>query len=223
MSNSKLEIFNGHPIINDGENTILIDTGSPATIHDDGIINFCSTAYICSKNYMGLTVAKVSEMLGKNISALLGTDILSNYKILFDYNNKVVTFHEQEVRFEGEDTPISNFMGIPVIALSIDGQELNFFLDTGAKLSYLPASITSKYSSIGTEEDFYPEIGKFDTECFEISTSIGNKKFIVKYGNLPALLQMSLMLGGTDGIIGFDFFNHFKALLDLKSNKLKYA
>ena len=223
MSNFNLELFNGHPIINDGENTILIDTGAPATIHAAGIINFCSTAYICSKNYMGLTIAQVSEMLGKNISALLGTDILSNYKILFDYNNKVVTFREQEVRLEGEDTPISNFMGIPVIALSIDGQELKFFLDTGAKLSYLPASITSKYSSIGTEGDFYPGVGKFDTECFEIPTSLGNKHFMVKYGNLPALLQMSLMLGGTDGIIGFDFFNHFKVLLDLKSNKLKYT
>jgi hypothetical protein len=34
---------------------------------------------------------------------------------------------------------------------------------------------------------------------------------------------MTLMLGGTDGIIGFDFFNNFKVVLDLKNNRLKYA
>lgn len=31
------------------------------------------------------------------------------------------------------------------------------------------------------------------------------------------------MLGGTDGIIGYDFFNNFKVVLDLKNNRLEYA
>jgi hypothetical protein len=97
------------------------------------------------------------------------------------------------------------------------------FLDTGAKLSYLSGSITSNYESIGTEEDFYPGVGKFETECFDISTSFGVNNFNVKFGNLPTLLQMTLMLGGADGIIGFDFFNNFKVVLDLKNNRLKYA
>jgi hypothetical protein len=30
-------------------------------------------------------------------------------------------------------------------------------------------------------------------------------------------------LGGTDGIIGFDFFNNFKVVIDLKNNRLKYT
>jgi hypothetical protein len=107
--------------------------------------------------------------------------------------------------------------------MTVDNQELKFFLDTGAKLSYLSDSLTSNYESIGTDEDFYPGVGKFQTECFEITTVFGNTEFVVKYGNLPTLLQMTLMLGGTDGIIGFDFFNNFKVVLDLKNNRLKYA
>jgi hypothetical protein len=61
------------------------------------------------------------------------------------------------------------------------------------------------------------------TECFEISTFFDYNNFIVKYGNLPPLLQMILMLGGTDGIIGFYFFNNFKVVIDLKNNRLKYT
>jgi hypothetical protein len=162
-------------------------------------------------------------MLGTEISTLLGADILSNYKILFDYMNVVVVFDKQEIPFEGIKTAISNFMGIPIIELSIEGKRLKFFLDTGAKLSYLSDSITSNYESIGTDEDFYPGVGKFETDCFEILTSFGDRNFIVKYGNLPTLLQMTLMLGGTDGIIGYDFFNNFKVVLDLKNNKLKFV
>lgn len=223
MKTFQIKLFKGHPIIKEGENIILIDTGAPSTIHSSDSLTFCSTNYICSTNYMGMTVSKISEMLGSEITTLLGADILSNYKTLFDYKNSVIEFNNQEIEFEGTEVEISNFMGIPVIEMSINNQKLKFFLDTGAKLSYLSNSITSNYVSIGTDEDFYPGVGKFETDCFEISTRFGNTDFIVKYGNLPPLLQMTLMLGGTNGIIGFDFFSNFKIALDLKNNKLKYA
>lgn len=223
MTQFQITLFKGHPIINDGENVILIDTGAPSTIHNSSNLTFCSDHYNCSINYMGLTVSKISEMLGTEITTLLGADVLSNFKILFDYKNGLVEFDKQEINFNGTEIDISNFMGIPIIELSIDNQNLKFFLDTGAKLSYLSDSITRNYESIGTDEDFYPGVGKFETECFEITTLFGGKNFLVKYGNLPPLLQMTLMLGGTDGIIGFDFFNNFKVLLDLKNNSLKYG
>jgi len=31
------------------------------------------------------------------------------------------------------------------------------------------------------------------------------------------------MVSGISGIIGYDFFNNFKIVLDLKNNKMKYA
>lgn len=222
MKQFQITLFKGHPIINDGENIILIDTGAPSTIHASNKLTFYSATYSCSTNYMGLTVSKISDMLGTEITTLLGADILSDYKILFDYKNEVVEFNKNEIQFEGTEIAISNFMGIPIIELYIENQKLKFFLDTGAKLSYLSDSITNNYKSIGTDEDFYPGVGKFETECFEISTNFADKNFLVKYGNLPPLLQMTLMLGGTDGIIGFDFFNNFKVVLDLKNNSLKY-
>lgn len=223
MKQFQIKLFKGHPIINDGENKILIDTGAPSTIHTSDTLNFYSQSFGCSTNYMGLTVSKISDMLGTEITTLLGADILSDFKILLDYQNLVIEFSKQEIDINGTQTDISNFMGIPIIKMNVANQELKFFLDTGAKLSYLTDSLTSNYESVGTDEDFYPGVGIFQTECFEIQTVFGDKEFIVKYGNLPSLLKMTLMLGGTDGIIGFDFFNNFKVVLDLKSNRLKYA
>ena len=60
----------------------------------------------------------------------------------------------------------------------------------------------SKKESIGTDEDFYFGIYKFETECFENSTSLGISSYFVKYGNLSTLLQQTLMLGGANGIRG---------------------
>lgn len=223
MKTFKINIFDGHPIIIDGENTILIDTGSPSTIHISNNLTFCSDNYYCSTNYMGMTVDKISKLLGTDITTLLGSDVLSNFKILFDYQNQVVEFSKEEINFDGSEIVISNFVDVPIIEMVIDNQKLKFFLDTGAKLSYLSKRLTSKYESIGTEEDFLPVVGNFQTECFEITTSLGGNDFVVKYGNLPPLLQMTLMLGKTDGIIGFDFFDNFSAVLDLSNNRLKYA
>jgi hypothetical protein len=219
----QIQLFNGHPIIDDGENRILIDTGAPSTIHASDSLNFCSEIFGCSSNYMGLTVSKISDMLGTEITTLLGADILSDFKIYLDYQNQITEFNKQEIDINGTQADISNFMGIPIIKMTVNNQELKFFLDTGAKLSYLSDSLTSNYESVGIDEDFYPGVGKFQTECFEIPTVFGENEFVVKYGNLPTLLQMTLMLGGTDGIIGFDFFNNFKVVLDLKNNRLKYA
>jgi hypothetical protein len=223
MKQFQLQILKGHPIIDDGDNRILIDTGAPSSIHASDRLNFCSESFGCSTSYIGLTVSKISDMLGTEITTLLGADILSEYKILLDYKNKAIGFSRQEIYIDGTQVDISNFMGIPIIKLTVDNQELKFFLDTGAKLSYLSDSLTINYESVGTDEDFYPGVGKFQTECFEIPTVFGDKEFVVKYGNLPTLLQMTLMLAETDGIIGFDFFNNFKVVLDLKKNRLTYA
>jgi hypothetical protein len=223
MKQFQIQLFKGHPIINDGVNRILIDTGAPSTIHSSDSLNFCSESFSCSTNYMGLTASKISDMLGTEITTLLGIDILSDYKIFLDYQNQVIEFSKQEIDIKGTQLEISNFMGIPIIKMTVDNKELKFFLDTGAKLSYLSDSLTNNYKSVGTDEDFYPGVGKFQTECFEIPTVFGDTEFVVKYGILPTLLQTTLMLGGTDGIIGFDFFNNFKVVLDLKNNRLKYA
>ena len=222
MKTFQLQIFKGHPIIQNGDNIILIDTGAPSTIHVSENLHFLSEDFSCTSNYMGLTASKLSEHLGMQVTTLLGTDVLSKYKILLDYRNLQVSFSKDDIPFEGTEIGISNFMGIPIIELEVNNQPLKFFLDTGAKLSYLSEDNTSGHSSVGIEEDFYPGVGQFETECYDIPTSLGSNDFLVRYGNLPFMLQMTLMLGGTDGIIGFDFFNNFKVMIDLKNESLSF-
>lgn len=148
MKSFKLTLFNGHPIIQDEDNIILIDTGAPSTIHKSNNLSFLSLNYECEINYMGLTVNRISEMLGMEITTLLGSDILKNYIISFDYKNEIVQFSEEDFTDDGNEISLSSFMGIPIIELDINNQNLKFFLDTGAKLSYLSNSLTSNYCSI---------------------------------------------------------------------------
>jgi hypothetical protein len=223
MKQFQLEIFKGHPIIIEGEHRILIDTGAPSTIHRSGEIQFCGDDYDCTVNYMGLKISNISELLGMEITTLLGADILSEYKILFDYANKAVTFSKENLNFVGKTLDITVFMGIPILQMSVNNQELKFFLDTGARLSFLSSDITRNYKCVGTEEDFYPGVGPFQTDSFEVPTIFDGQLHLFKFGNLPDLLQMTLMLGGTHGIVGYDFFSKHQVLLDIRNRKLTYA
>ena len=223
MKEFYLTLFEGHPIIKDGDNLILIDTGSPSTIHISNSLEFCSEIYPCSTNYMGLTTNKLSEMLGTEITTLLGADIISDYELMLDYKKKVCHFSKQNIMFEGQECEISSFMGIPVIELAIDNKILKLFLDTGAKLSYLPQNITKAFESVGIEEDFYPGVGKFKTDCYELPTRFEKNDFMVKYGNLPPMLESALKLSGVEGIIGYDFFNNFKVSLGKENKTMNYV
>ena len=223
MKQFQLEIFKGHPIIIEGEHRILIDTGAPSTIHQSSEIQFCGDDYDCAVNYMGLKISNISELLGMEITTLLGADILSEYKILFDYANKLVTFSKDDIDFVGKTIDITDFMRIPILQMSVNNQELKFFLDTGARLSFLSSDITRDYKCVGTEEDFYPGVGPFQTECFEVPTVFDGQLHLFKFGNLPDLLQMTLMLGETHGIVGFDFFSQYQVLLDIRNRKLTFA
>lgn len=223
MKSFQLVFSDRHPIIHDGNNILLIDTGAPTTIHSADKLNFCSVDFDCTTNYLGVTVSDISALLGTNITTLLGADILSEFTIVFDYKKNTVEFGNSSQGFNGKEIPLSNFMGVPIIEATVNQQKLKFFIDSGAKLSYLPESIANQYKSVGMEADYYPGIGKFETICYEIPTEIGSHELVVKYGILPPELQMGLMPAEIDGIIGYDFFKNFKLELQLKAGRLKYA
>jgi hypothetical protein len=222
MTRFELTIFDGHPLMHDGDNLILVDTGSPVSIHKYDCLNFMSEDFQTSVCAMGTTVEAISKCMGTQVTTLMGADILSKYKILFDYKSKEIFFSLQDVSLDGYDeSKISVFMGgISIVELAISGKKMKFFLDTGAKLSYISDEISCNYSKMGIKEDFYPGLGAFQTPYCQIETSVFDKKFIVNYGSLPAQLRPLLVLGGVDGIIGFDFFDNFKVLLDITNKRL---
>jgi hypothetical protein len=104
-------------------------------------------------------------------------------------------------------------MQIPLIGCTIDGMEYTSFLDTGAKLSYLPSSSVADRKSVGQQTDFYPGEGTFTTECYDLPTQFGSETITIRYGVLPPNVLFALGIGGAQGIIGYDFFKEFSVLL----------
>jgi hypothetical protein len=160
----QLTLFDGHPIIEYNGNIILIDTGSPATIHTQPTLNFMGSVFPVQRAYGPLTIPGLIELLGTNVTTLLGMDKLALYKIIFDYPNNTITFsNENDLAFDGERVVFTTVLNIPVINAIINQRTIPCFLDSGAKLSYLKAGETRNFQNLGDTEDFYPGYGRFQT------------------------------------------------------------
>jgi hypothetical protein len=162
-----------------------------ATIHTSAELSFMGEQFSCATSLMNITSESLSELVGTPLTTLLhlGMDILSQFKILFDYKAGFIGFSKDVIHMKGYTLPFSSYMKIPVIELSIDHVQSKVFLDSGARLSYLLPSLTAGRQSIGEETDFYPGLGSFQTPVFDIESYITGMPFSVKFGNLPLSLQ----------------------------------
>lgn len=220
MTTLPVTLFDKHIILQFEEQVILIDTGAPSTIHRSNKLTFLGIDYVVTSNYMGLTIQSISDLLGMEITTLMGADILSKYCVQIDYNNCQIAFSNDSIAMEGEEIIMETFMGIPVLQIKVGESCSKMFLDTGAKLSYLNQAQTVGLEHVGQEQDFYPGLGNFNTDCYQTVAHVGKSSFNVKFGVLPTLLQTTLMMAGTQGILGSDFFTAFNVCIDYTNHKV---
>ena len=213
-----INLVDGHLLISDNDNIILVDTGSPMTVHNAHSLHFLGREFKTHTSILGSKVSDLSKLAGIEFSTLLGMDILTQYKVLFDYENRHLTFlSPDEAGMEGTEIPLLNLMGAVGVQVGVAGQEYVMAVDTGAPLSYISESVTSDMQPVGEKEDFHPMAGRYTTPVYEAESEVAGRTFTVSYGNLPALLALPLQVGSIDGVIGYDFFKSFKVMFDFRS------
>lgn len=201
-----LKIVNGHLIAQIEGKSVLIDTGIPITIGSEPKWHFLNEVFTLSTDYMGVTCEYVTKMVGTQVDILMGCDILQRYFVLFDEIRKSIHFSVSPFMTSGLPVCMADFMGVPSIECTLDEKTQQMFLDTGAKLSYVSQKIATLNNSIGKEHDFYPGLGEFETDVYEIPMVIGTTKVILRCGVLPPALDITLLVTGKVGIIGSDLF-----------------
>jgi hypothetical protein len=198
----RYDLVDGHIIVRDGVSRLLIDTGAPSSVAETASLSFAGKTHDAAQDYMGVTPDSLSSNVGAPIHALIGADILNQYDMTADGREQSIRLTDEEEPLIGEALPLDAFMGIPILSASVQGQPVRMFFDTGAKLSYLDPGMAARFPKDGTEQDFYPGLGKFQTDTFTVPVSLGSEEIVFRVGVLPQLLQMTLMMADTAGIIG---------------------
>ena len=204
-------IHKRHALLADTNGYIIVDTGSPASFHKDGSITINGQQHACAQSILMMSYDDLSQQLELPIVGLLGMDIMGQYDVLFDYPNSRIEFDYQGS--QGISLNAQIVMGIPTIPITIEGELMQCFLDSGAPTSYVNSHLTKHLSAIETREDFYPEIGTFSTPIYALSAQVADLSFDAQFGNLPFLMEASLSLANSNGIIGYDLFSRCSILI----------
>jgi hypothetical protein len=211
------EMIKGHVVLNIDDSFLLLDTGAPTSLGEDSV-SIGDRRYPVQDNYLGITADYLTRKIGSRIDGMIRADIISHYTITIDTLRNKIAFSYGTIDFP-ISISIDEFMGIPILEVFVNGSQIRAFLDTGACLSYIDPELSEGMVPTGKMEDFYPGIGRFTTDIFELDTVIGGESFNLLYGHLPPLLQMTLMMANTQGIIGTELFKSYTCSLSIRERQ----
>ncbi|MFM7282754.1 MAG: hypothetical protein ACKO32_13355 [Planctomycetia bacterium] len=202
-----LQLRDGHLFVNLSGELWLIDTGAPSSFGRSRRLNIAGESFQPDAGFGGLNPETLSDFVGVACAGLLGADILGRFDHVWDCAGGTLTVSTGELTHRGQSIPLDGFMGIPIITARIGASDHRMFFDTGAQFSYFQSQTLTGFRSVGRVTDFHPGFGQFETELFEVQVSLGGIAFPLHCGSLPELLGLSLMMAGTEGIVGNAILN----------------
>jgi Ca-activated chloride channel family protein len=208
-----LKMINGHLFAEIEGLNVLIDSGAPTSASDAAEWYFLHEVYRLPKGYMGVTLDYLSNVTGARVDILMGTDIMRKYHVTLNLSRNRISFSSRSLLRFDTWLPMTIFMGVPSVSLTQNGNPLPMYIDSGARISYVSQNIASKYTPNGIEKDFYPGMGEFETQAFDIPFQLGSLNFTLRCGVLPSMLESALLLTGNYGIVGSELYQ--KYIVDL--------
>ena len=218
----KLEVYQGHLIMNCNGNEVLIDTGSPETIGKGQTMEFMGRSIRCRESMMGFSFNSVVELPGRDIDALMGMDVMGNLCILVDCAAGEVTFSDEPMKLDNAVTLPLQVSGLGVITqVEVAGKPANLIVDTGAQLSYINEPYVAGVEPTGMREDFHPFMGRYEVPTYGMTINLGGKVLDAVCGASPAQVQRLISIINADGVLGHDLFAQGKVVLDFTNNSLQ--
>jgi len=202
MTTLPLIFSHGHLFVELSGHLWLFDTGAPTSFGSNEKLMLGNEELTVSSGYFGLTASTLSQYVGIECAGLLGADVLGRFDHILDIANGKLTVSTDELSLDGQCLRIDEFMGIPIVTASIQGNDYQMFFDTGAQISYFQDDSLADFPAAGSVTDFYPGAGQFQTETFDVPVLMGDLSFSLRCGSLPGLLGATLMMADTQGIIG---------------------
>jgi Ca-activated chloride channel family protein len=216
----RLDLFDSYPVALIGGKRILLDTGSSFSIGDDDIFEIAGQPFRF-QDQMGVTTEKLSQWMNTKVDALLGWDVLSRFVVAIDWRRGAVTFSPKGSDLAGEDLPVEQLIGTPVLSFNSAIGMSKALFDTGAKLCFMPMSAVPSKVAISRVKSFHVMTGPFETEVHEVEMEIAGHGFTANCGVLPASLATIVSgMTGIEWIIGTDLLRQGAIGLDLRHNRV---
>lgn len=210
-----IKLVNDHIMIDD-EQGLVIDTGSPHSFHESGLIKLGGKSIDVANSLPGVLCDYLSKKIGVRVQGIMGVDIIHQYRTLISLKDSLMFIND-------DDSSLWQLQSIPLpmnlfgIKIQINGQQARMVVDTAAPVSYINRRYVYGQRSVDTVNDFSPYCGDFEAEIYEGETSmglsLGDFIYTQRYGIPPPIVSLMLDSLSVDGIIGVDLFKRYRLQL----------
>jgi hypothetical protein len=187
-----------------GCGAFLLATGSPLTLADspftllgERFIVLPETPPAFLRGAAGAVFSQddVRRQVGSSIAGLLGMDVLQRFFWTLDMPRGVMTLSTARLDTSGSEVPFNTLGGVPLVPVRIEGRTAEAFVDTGAWLSYMPASDAAGTSPVDTRRDFIvsPAPMHFTTDVYERTVAVADFELTGQFGVLPTEVPLPEM------------------------------
>ncbi len=234
MQKFKLENANGYVVFKANGKNVLVDTGSPITFaaKKGECVEICGEkcepsvgvlAGIAQTSGMVPDFSKLTKLMGKEISLLLGNDVLSKYKILIDVPKGEIAFDTEDIAFDGSEIKLEHTNGYILVRMNVNGRKSKVILDTGVLMSYLSNYYLKGCFVTSTFDDYSPIYGRIHSDVFLVPVIFGGKKFDLDCGKMPESLLFQASVVNAGGVIGCRVIRDRRMLVDIGNGVVKIA
>lgn len=222
MEKYTLDMIDNHVVAVMEGKKVLIDTGSPISIGDSQEIIILGQTYSLEKRLMDLDVRQISELIQVDINVILGMDILSKFVFYISPGLRGMICSDYFINFTDkmQDIPVYYSGTMPILDVRVEGVDLKMLFATGAKLSYLNRGFHGDNKSLGVKEDFYPGLGTFSAEVYDVPLEIKGNKLDIGCADPPEGLQKNLYMQKCNGVLGADIFRYFNIQFNFRNNRI---
>lgn len=214
ITECSIKLVNDHLVVVDDDQNILVDTGSPVSFHPSGVLVLGQEQYSVHSSVPVVSTQYLSEKVGCEIHGLLGMDIINRQPLLFSLKDGLISWDDDaEYSKHFKMFPLGPLSGgLVAITISVNGQDANMIIDSGAPISYIHPRFVTGMESAGIMDDFSPFIGDFQTETFvcEVDTLIGQETYSQRFGVPPQIISLMLAQLNADGVIGMELFKRYR-------------
>ncbi len=217
----KIKLINEHIII-EGEQTLLLDTGSPASFHAAGSIRWGGDDIPVFTSVSSVSKEYIHANVGVNVDGLVGMDIIHRYSVVISLRDNMLlvdddTSYPRSFKCVGLGPLAQGLIGIE---MSVNRRAVGMIVDTGAPISYINRAVVAGMTSEREVRDFHPLIGDYKTNTYrcEVAHINDDVPYCQEFGLLPNLLEATLSMINVDGIIGVDLFKRYR--IQIKDGKL---
>jgi len=214
-------LVDGHIMFEVDGKKVLLDTGSPVSLGSCGTLEIDGSVYEVQDSCMTLPWNDLRMLIGIDVDALLGMDVISEFDLTLNPVDSQVTFDRENRLEDRESVQLRLFAEIPVLEVKIQGRPVKVFFDTGARLSYIDRTLTWAGECLGHEFDFHPSMGRFETQTFMTTVEIDGYEAELKTGVLPESLRRKLIVLGIKGILGTTLLEHYTITFSSRGRCIK--